>query len=64
MNPDTSNEYLLGGRMGSGTVGTSGSTSGHFTPNHGSYSHRSPRLPAPSVLNPTTPTLWRNCGHV
>lgn len=55
---DTSNEYLLGGRMGSGTVGVCPGASGTFTPPPGLYPHRSPLLPAPAVLNPTTPTFW------
>lgn len=61
---DTSNEYLLGGRMGSGNVSTAGGGagggSGNFTPPPGPYGNpnRSPLLPAPAVLNPSTPTFW------
>eukprot|EP00892_Ulva_mutabilis_P002882 jgi/Ulvmu1/12595/UM092_0025.1 len=55
---DTSNEYLLGGRMGSGGVAVVRAHSGHFVPPHGPYSHRGPALPAPAVLSPTTPTFW------
>lgn len=57
---DTSNEYLLGGRMGSGNVGlaVSGMYGANFTPPAGPYAHRGPALPSPPVLSPTTPTFW------